>query len=78
MDLRTRLSAVRCPVRLLHGTADRIIPMQCARYLATHLPSVGLQLVEGCGHALPFTRPRAVAECIVQAAAEARATGASA
>lgn len=60
-DLRRILPEINIPVRLLHGVGDKIIPVDCARYMQCALPKARLEEVHGGSHALPFTVPFHVA-----------------
>ena len=53
IDLREQVSALRCPVLLIHGENDPLMPIQAARWLAEHLPQAQLQVFRGAAHA-PF------------------------
>ncbi len=52
-DLRPRLSAIRCPVLIMHGMQDAIIPLAAASWLQQQLPRAELHTFDPCGHA-PF------------------------
>ena len=56
-SLLDRLDDVRCPVRLLHGGADRLIPVAAAETLAAALPHADLTVWEEAGHAPHLTQP---------------------
>lgn len=43
-------AAITAPTRLVHGTADRIIPSSHAEWLAAHIPSATLDLHEDLSH----------------------------
>jgi len=60
-DLRRVLPEIGIPVRLLHGAGDRIIPVDCARYMQRSLPEAMLEEVQGGSHALLYTAPFHVA-----------------
>jgi pimeloyl-ACP methyl ester carboxylesterase len=45
-----RLSEVRAPVLLIHGTHDIGVPVRFAREAAQRLPNARLMIVEGAGH----------------------------
>lgn len=60
-DLRRVLPEVGIPVYLLHGVSDKIIPVDCARYMQRVLPDARLKEVQGEGHALLYTVPFLVA-----------------
>ena len=51
-DLRTLIPSLHLPVLLMHGTADKIIPVEAAHWLDQHLPESQLITLEGLGHAL--------------------------
>lgn len=53
IDLREQVSAVRCPVLLIHGENDPLMPLPAARWLAEHLPHAQLKVFSGVAHA-PF------------------------
>jgi pimeloyl-[acyl-carrier protein] methyl ester esterase len=65
LDLRERLAEIRVPCKVLHGACDRIVPLRSARFLAAQLPLAELDVLEGHGHALPFTAPAKIARCIL-------------
>ncbi len=52
--LPRHLHRVRCPVALLWGDQDRLIPVQHGEYFARHLPRASLSVFPDCGHMLPF------------------------
>lgn len=56
-DQRGRLAAIDCPVLVLHGELDRIVPPGAGRYLSEHLPQGELVLLSGVGHAPFLSRP---------------------
>ena len=41
---------ISVPTLIMHGTADRVVPVSHARWLARHLPGAQLRLREGDGH----------------------------
>lgn len=49
------LADVKCPVLLLHGADDRVVPVAHSRWLAAHLPDAELQVVERAGHIAVLT-----------------------
>lgn len=61
-DLRAILGEVACPVRLLHGQGDALMPVDGAMALADRLPEARLSVFDDCGHAPHLSRP---AECAV-------------
>ncbi len=57
-DLRDELASVRCPTLIIQGEHDRLVPMEAARYLSTHLPHARC-LPTGSGHAPFLSAPAA-------------------
>jgi pimeloyl-ACP methyl ester carboxylesterase len=49
-DSFDRLPALRVPTLVLHGTEDRLIPVENGRRLARRIPGAELVLLEGAGH----------------------------
>jgi pimeloyl-ACP methyl ester carboxylesterase len=63
LGLSKRLHRITCPVKLVWGAEDRIIPASYAKLFAQRLPSAtDLQIVAGAGHALDFDAPEAAAK----------------
>ncbi len=51
LDNLDTISRVRCPVLVLHGTRDRLVPLEMGRRVAAAVPGpVELVLIEGAGH----------------------------
>jgi len=55
-DLRREVAKLAMPVLILHGEADRIVPLAQGERLAEMLPRSKLVRLSGAGHLLPFTR----------------------
>jgi len=49
-DTTGRLDAIAAPALVLHGDADRIVPVGNGRRLAERLPSASFHPLEGAGH----------------------------
>ena len=65
-----RLPPAQVPTRLLHGVADRSVPVAVARDLAARRPDTRLVELEGAGH-WPFrTATRATLDTLVLLARE--------
>lgn len=58
-DLRPLLARITQPTLVLHGSHDRIIPVEAGRYLAAALPQAQYVEWSDCGHALFLSRPQA-------------------
>ena len=50
IDIRHVLPAVRVPTLVLQGSEDRVVPIEVARYVASHIPTARLVEVPGIGH----------------------------
>jgi pimeloyl-ACP methyl ester carboxylesterase len=57
IDQRPLLASVTCPTLVLHGTGDRLIPVEHGRELASGIPGARLELLDGCGHSPTWERP---------------------
>lgn len=53
IDLRKRIPEIACPVRLIHGEHDPLMPASAAHWLAGKLPQARLEIFPGAAHA-PF------------------------
>jgi pimeloyl-ACP methyl ester carboxylesterase len=77
-----RIRSVTCPVLLIHGTGDRLVPVAAARAAARANPSWSLAEIPGVGHVPQLEASRETAEVIIEwlssagrSAAEAATTG---
>jgi pimeloyl-ACP methyl ester carboxylesterase len=59
-----QLAALRCPVRLVWGEDDRVVPPEVARRALALVPSAELTLLSAVGHDVPAQAPRALAAAI--------------
>jgi class 3 adenylate cyclase len=50
IDIRHVLPAVRVPTDVLHGTEDKIVPIEVARYIASRIPTARVVEIAGAGH----------------------------
>lgn len=53
-DNRAKLGQIKAPILLLHGAADRLIPVAQARQLQAANPAARLVIVPGFGHELAY------------------------
>lgn len=58
----SQLSAIDCPVLLVHGTEDKICPYGAASELIAQLPQAEILTIPGCGHAPFLGRETQIAE----------------
>lgn len=62
LDLRDGLHELNCPVLILHGANDRIIPAAAAYALAARLPHARVEIHPAAEHDLPLAHPAWVIE----------------
>lgn len=65
---REELEAIRCPVTVVHGALDPLIPIAGVRSAIGLIPGAKLAVMEGCGHVPPIERPQELAALILEAA----------
>jgi 3-oxoadipate enol-lactonase len=53
-----RLSGLGAPTLVVHGSADRVIPVENARLIAERIPRAKLRILRECGHLYPTEAPR--------------------
>jgi pimeloyl-ACP methyl ester carboxylesterase len=58
-DTSARLDAIRCRTLVLHGNADRIVPIANGRRLAERLPAARFEELDGAGHLYTTDSPDA-------------------
>lgn len=54
------------PTLIIHGTADRVVPVANAKLLAERIPHAQLRLFPGAGHNLMLEEPQLVAATILE------------
>ena len=59
-----RLTELRAPTLLLHGTKDLVVPARRAKRAADLIPNVNLELLRGCGHWVPREVPERFVEIL--------------
>lgn len=65
-DASDELDAIERPVLVVHGTDDRVVPVENARLLADGLPNATLELIEGGPHLVIVETPELVADSLHQ------------
>ncbi len=63
-DTSTRLPEIRLSTLVLHGTRDRLLPVQNGRLIAELIPGARLELFEGIGHMFFWEQPVRSAELV--------------
>jgi pimeloyl-ACP methyl ester carboxylesterase len=63
-DVMERLGEIDVPALVIAGTADRLTPVEYARYLAEHISEAQIAVIEDAGHMVMLERPAEVAESI--------------
>lgn len=63
-DTNARLSQLKMPTLVIHGTADQLLPVQNGRLIASRIPGSKLEIFDGVGHLFFWERPQLSAELI--------------
>ena len=63
-DLRKVASQIETPTFIVHGSEDKVIPVDCGKWLASTLVSCLYLEVDGGGHDLPWKMPDDVLESL--------------
>ena len=61
-----RIRSVNCPVLLIHGTADRLVPVAAARAAARANPSWSVREFPGVGHVPQLEAPQDTADAVLR------------
>ncbi|WJS03217.1 alpha/beta fold hydrolase [Roseibium aggregatum] len=61
-----RFREISCPVFVLHGSEDPILPVENGRALAEGIPGAELAILEGVGHELPGSHHREIADRMIR------------
>ena len=65
-DHRARLAACQVPTLVLQASADIIVPLAAARFLADHIANARLEMLDARGHYPHLSAPAAVSAAITQ------------
>jgi pimeloyl-ACP methyl ester carboxylesterase len=77
-DMADRYAELRMPIEIVHGTADRIVPIEVhARPFAARVPTAHLTELDGLGHMPHHARPDEAVAAIRRAADRAGLTAAA-
>ena len=60
-----RIRSITCPVLLIHGTVDRLVPIAAARAAARANPAWSLRELGGVGHVPQLEAPRDTADAVL-------------
>jgi pimeloyl-ACP methyl ester carboxylesterase len=63
-DTCARLSEIRPPTLVVHGTLDQMLPVQNGRLIAELIPGAGLEIFDGIGHLFFWEEPERSAELV--------------
>ncbi|MGQ0658484.1 MAG: alpha/beta fold hydrolase [Chromatiales bacterium] len=63
-DQRAALSHIRCPVRLVLGDHDALVPLAAAEAMGVLNPALAVTIIAGAGHALPLSHHTALLQLI--------------
>jgi pimeloyl-ACP methyl ester carboxylesterase len=63
-DTSARLHEIALPTQIIHGTVDRVLPVQNGRMVAELIPDARVELLEDVGHLLFWERPERAAEVL--------------
>ena len=72
-DTSLRLSQIRMPTLVVHGTEDQMLPVANAHAIAARIPDARLEILEGVGHLFWWEQPDRSAELVAELAAGATA-----
>ena len=56
-DTSARLATIQAPTLVVHGTADRMLPVANGELIAQAIPNARLELLEGVGHMFWWEQP---------------------
>jgi pimeloyl-ACP methyl ester carboxylesterase len=63
-DRRKRLRRVSAPTLVIHGIDDPLVPVECGRDTAAHIPGARLLEIPGMGHDLPLQLVDTLADAV--------------
>jgi len=63
-DVSDRVRTIDLPTLVLHGTDDRVLPVENGRRIAEKLPDARLEIIEGAPHMLMIERSKEVNELL--------------
>jgi pimeloyl-ACP methyl ester carboxylesterase len=60
------LQRIQCPTLVICGKQDKLIPLAHGEFYARHIPNTRLEVLDACGHMLPFERSEDFANLVTQ------------
>jgi 3-oxoadipate enol-lactonase len=63
-DTNARLGQIAAPTLVIHGTEDRLLPVQNGKLIAARIPGAQLEIFDGVGHLFFWERPERSAELV--------------
>jgi pimeloyl-ACP methyl ester carboxylesterase len=63
-DTNARLGQIALPTLVIHGTEDRLLPVQNGKLIAARIPGAQLEIFDGVGHLFFWERPERSAELV--------------
>jgi 3-oxoadipate enol-lactonase len=63
-DTNARLGRLTMPTLVIHGTDDRLLPVENGHLIAARIPGARLEIFDDVGHLFFWERPRAAAELL--------------
>jgi 3-oxoadipate enol-lactonase len=65
-NVKNRLGEIKCPVLVIAGTEDKMMPPENAKLLADGIPDAELYEVEGTGHGFNIEKPDEVNRVLIE------------
>lgn len=65
-DLRLTASQLTQPTLVLHGDRDTLAPVAAGRWLASHIPSATLEVIDGASHAPFLSHPQQFTQALTR------------
>jgi 3-oxoadipate enol-lactonase len=63
-DTNARLPKIGAPTLVIHGSEDRLLPVQNGKLIASRIPGAQLEIFDGVGHLFFWERPERSAELV--------------
>ncbi|UXR66080.1 alpha/beta hydrolase [Bdellovibrio bacteriovorus] len=66
-DLGAELAQLSCPILLVAGRDDRVVPLKQIESLHQQVPQAKLHIIDECGHYVPLEKPAELAQILNRA-----------